>query len=397
MTESAAGRLNQRAIDALQPQADVQYVAWDPSVPGFGVRVSPAGTKSFILKYRLKSGRVRWKTLGRVDDLSLAEARGQAIDDRGTVARGKDPSAETDRARGAVTVADAATRFLTEYVAHRKPSTRRTYKQAVDSYIRPWLGSVPLIDLTVADVEKLHHRLRSTPYVANRAVAVLSKLCAWARLETNPCRGIALYTEKKRDRYLNHDEYAKLGKALRDGRKAGTYASAALTGIELLLLTGCRPAEIASLQWSFVDLQRGVLRLPDSKSGAKAVYLSAPAIKLLKRWPRFKSSEYVFPGNGRRQKGEHMHPSTLTHTFQSIREAAGLDDGLRLYDACRHSYASVAISEHGLSLAQIGEQLGHSQVQTTARYAHLHDSVARQNADAIGGTIAAALKRRAKR
>jgi integrase len=125
--------------------------------------------------------------------------------------------------------------------------------------------------------------------------------------------------------------------------------------------------------------------------------LSTPAIKLLKRWPRFAGSSFVFPGNGRRQKGEHMHPSTLTHTFQSLREVAGLDADLRLYDACRHSFASVAVSEYALSLAQIGEQLGHSQTQTTKRYAHLHDTVARENANAIGGSIAAALKRRVRR
>jgi hypothetical protein len=133
MAESA-GRLNQRAIDSLQPRAGAQYVAWDSSVPGFGVRVSPAGTKTFILKYRLKSGRVRWKTIGRVDDLTLVEARNRAIDDRGLVARGKDPSAENDRARGAITVADAAGRFLTDYVAVEcSASTLRTYKQAINS------------------------------------------------------------------------------------------------------------------------------------------------------------------------------------------------------------------------------------------------------------------------
>ncbi len=389
-------RLNQRDIDALQPQAGAQYVAWDATVPGFGVRVSPAGTKTFVLKYRLKSGRVRWKTIGRVSDLTLAEARGHATDDRGTVARGKDPLAENDRVRGAATVTETAKRFLSEYVVDRAPSTLRSYKQTIDSYIRPWLGAIPLIDLSHADVEKLHHRLRGTPYAANRAVAVLSKMCSWAKIQPNPCKGIDLHAEKKRSRYLSPDEYAKIGKALRDGRKTGAYASAALTGIELLLLSGCRPNEIASLQWSFIDLERGVIQLPESKTGAKPVFLSAPAIKLLKKWPKFAESEYVFPGNGRRQKGEHMHASTLTHTFQALREAAGLDDDLRLYDACRHSYASVAISDHGMSLAQIGEQLGHSQAQTTKRYAHLHDTTGRQNANAIGGTISAALKRRVR-
>ena len=119
-------------------------------------------------------------------------------------------------------------------------------------------------------------------------------------------------------------------------------------------------------------------------------------MKLLKRWPRFARSPYVFPGNGAaRRKGAHLHASTLAHVWADLRTAAKLED-VRLYDACRHSFASVAVSQHGLSLAQIGEQLGHSQPATTQRYAHLHDDVAKQNATAIGGTIAAALKRRAR-
>lgn len=392
----ARARLTQRDIDALTPTPSKQYTVWDAGVPGFGVRVSPAGAKAFVLKYRLKSGRVRWKTIGRVDDLTLAQARGQAVDDRGLVARGQDPSAEVDRARGAETIAEAGARFLKDYAAERSKATQRNYKAAFDSHIKPWLGTIPVIDLTPVDVEKLHHRLRATPTQANRVIAALSKFCSWQRLDPNPCKGIRLNPEQKRTRYLSVDEYARLGKALRDGRKAGAHASAPLAAIELLLLTGCRPAEVAGLQWSFIDLQRGVIQLPTSKTGAKPVFLSVDAVKLLKGWPRFAESPYVFPGTGRRQRGEHMHPSTLTHTFQSIRDGAGLADDLRLYDACRHSYASVALTDHGMSLAQIGEQLGHKQSQTTSRYAHLHDTAARQNANAIGGTIAAALKRRVR-
>ena len=110
-------------------------------------------------------------------------------------------------------------------------------------------------------------------------------------------------------------------------------------------------------------------------------------------WPRWASSPYVFPGTGRGVKGTHLHPSTLAHVWADLRTLAKLEN-VRLYDACRHSFASIAISQHGLTLAQIGEQLGHSQPATTARYAHLHDDVAKQHATAIGSTIAAALRKR---
>jgi integrase len=232
-------------------------------------------------------------------------------------------------------------------------------------------------------------------------VAVLSAFVAWcvkAKLRPagpNPCHGIERYRERKRRRYLTAEEYARVGRALREARKRGTIASAPLTAIELLLLTGCRPDEITRLEWAHVDLKRAVLNLPDSKTGAKTVYLSPPAVRLLKRWPRWASSAYVFPGRRPGVEG-HMHGSTLSHVWADLREAATLTDA-RLYDACRHSYASTAVSRHGLTLAQIGEQLGHSQPATTARYAHLHDDVARRHATAIGTSIASALKRRVGR
>ena len=119
---------------------------------------------------------------------------------------------------------------------------------------------------------------------------------------------------------------------------------------------------------------------------------SPEAVQVLKKWPRWARSPYVFPGTGRRVQGAHIHATTLAHTWAEIRAAAGLED-VRLYDACRHSFASTAVSQHGLSLAQIGQQLGHSQPATTARYAHLHDEVARKNAATVGGSIAKALRR----
>jgi integrase len=138
------------------------------------------------------------------------------------------------------------------------------------------------------------------------------------------------------------------------------------------------------------------LRLPDSKTGEKTIHLSPAAVRLLKHWPRWASSDFVFPGTRRGVVGAHLHSSTLSHAWDVLRTLAQLPD-VRLYDACRHSFASVALSKHGLSLAAIGEQLGHSQPATTARYAHLHDEIARANAIKIGRTIAVALCKQVKR
>jgi integrase len=401
-TEPRTTRLLQRTIDALTPTPGARYVVWDTEVTGFGVRVS-AGAKTYIFKYRLPTGRVRWAKIARVDALGVDKARKRAYSMRGQVSEGKDPLREIDTAKAAVTVADAAARFLQEHGPRRKPSTRRMYEATIEKHIRPRLGAMPIGDVSTEDATRLHHRLRATPCHANRVLAVLSKLLAWsmkARLRPagpNPCYGIEKYPERKRKRYLTADEYARLGKALRAATRETTIGPAPLTAIQLLLLTGARPIEIATLQWSFVDLPGAALRLPDSKTGEKTIHLSPAAARVLKRWPRWASSPYVFPGTRRgADKGSHIHGTTLAHAWATLRTTAGLDD-VRLYDACRHSFASVAVSQHDLSLAQIGEQLGHSQPATTARYAHLHDTVAKRNATAIGGSIAEALKRRPRR
>ncbi|MCC7244014.1 MAG: site-specific integrase [Acidobacteria bacterium] len=394
-------RFTVTTVADLDPRPGVQYVAWDTEPTGFGVRVSPS-SKAYVFKYRTKAGRVRWATLGRVEDLALDQARDRAFTMRGQVAAGKDPLREIDASRGAVTVRDAAARWLAEHVAtKRKPRTLAAYTQIVDSIIVPKLGTLPLLELGTDDAVRLHHQLRGTKVHANRTLAVLASLLAWcvtAKLRPagpNPCQGIERYTERPRRRYLTAAEYAKVGRALRAARKAGTIASAPLVAIELLLLTGARPAEIAALEWAHVDLAHAALRLPDSKTGAKTIHLSPEAAKLLKKWPRWAKSAFVFAGRRRGVEGGHMHGSTLSHTWEDLRAAAGIPD-CRLYDACRHSYASEAVSKHGLTLAQVGEQLGHTQAATTKRYAHLHDEAARQNAMAIGGSIAKALRRRTK-
>ncbi len=399
-----ARRLTKQRIDDLQPRPGQQYTEWDTAVRGFGVRVSPAGAKSYVLKFRTKAKRVRWKSYGRTDgDLALDAARALAEGDRGIVAAGGDPLREIDAAKKAEKVAMVGERFLAALATRPRPAkapTLRLYRLAFDQHIRPVLGKLAIADVTDEDAAKLHRRMAATPYMGNRVLAVLSSLLAWSMAERyrpkgpNPCKGIPKFAEQKRKRYLDATEYARLGKVLRTARKQGTVASAALTAIELLLLTGCRPNEIATLQWAHVDVRRSVLELPDSKTGAKTVHLSPPAVALLKKWPRFATAVYVFPGTGRRTLGEHIHGSTLAHTWATLRTAAGIED-VRLYDACRHSYASQAITA-GLSLAQIGEQLGHSQPATTSRYAHLHDDAAKANAAMIGGGIAAALGRRVR-
>jgi integrase len=230
--------------------------------------------------------------------------------------------------------------------------------------------------------------------------ATASKLLNWAALtgyrgdgpHVNPCDGISKYREMKRKRYLTPVELVRLGCALRVAELRAAISPTTITAIRLLLLTGARVSEILSLRWREVDLVKGLLTLPDSKTGAKTIHVSAPAVDILKAWPRFAGSPYVFPGEGHGTlKGQHR--VSLVDPWAWLRRRAKIAD-VRLHDL-RHSYASVAVSS-GQSLPIVGALLGHSQAQTTMRYAHLMDDPLRAASDATGATIAAGLSRRAR-
>ncbi len=389
-------RFTEKELSKLKPR-ERRYTIFEGTVPGFGMRVEPSGVKTFQLSYRV-GGRLRMATLGRLGVLALDQARKKAHRMFGLASDGKDPLSAKDGIRAAVSVRAVVARWLKEHVeARRKASTLRLYQLAA-GHITATLGSVPINQLSTADVMRLHSKLQATPYLANRTVSVLSSLVSWCERQglrtvgQNPCRSIERFPEQGHDRYLTADEYARLGQALREAERKGNVGRSALAAIRLLLLTGCRPNEILTLEWSAVDLKAAVLRLADSKTGEKTVHLPPEGVRLLKKWPRHVKSSFVFPGTGHGEN-QGAHLINLAKPWKTIRTAARLDD-CRLYDACRHSFASVAISKHGHALSVVGELLGHSQAATTKRYTHLHDEAARTAVRKIGGTIAAALARK---
>lgn len=418
---AASEKFTEAALVKL-PARERRYVVFDPTLPAFGLRIEPSGVRTFQLSFRV-GGRQRMATLGRLGVVTLDKARREARRMLGVVAERRDPLAEHDAARRSMTVREAAAQWMREHVAaRRKPATVRQYQHALDGYVLPALAAVPVRQLDTPDVVKLHANLSATPYQANRVVAALSALCSWCERRdlrpkrSNPCLGIERYPEAGHRRYLTTEEYARLGQALRDAARDETVAPGALMAIRLMLLTGCRPAEILTLQWSFVDLKGAALHLPDSKTGRKTVYLPREAVTLLRSWHRFASSyvfpgqrrkraqspngatpgtdRHVFPGTGNKVRGEHL--VNVNKPWRMLRAAAGLED-VRLYDACRHSFASVGISAHGQSLSVVGGLLGHEQAATTERYAHLHAETAKEAAGRIGRTIAGAMRRKPAR
>ena len=237
------------------------------------------------------------------------------------------------------------------------------------------------------DVAELHHRLRDTPYMANTVVGVLSKMYrlaeAWDLVPAgcNPCRSVRRYRERARERFLTPEELRRLGRALREAEADGSSWPPAVAAVRLLLLTGCRKGEILTLRWEDVDLGTGELRLADTKTGPRAVPISSAAVRLLAGLPRRPGDPWVIPG---RRPGTHLR--AVDGAWWIVRARAGLAD-VRLHDL-RHSFASRALAL-GESLPMIGRLLGHTQVETTARYAHLARDSVREAAARVAESIAA--------
>ncbi|MDH4746212.1 site-specific integrase [Sphingomonas sp. CBMAI 2297] len=377
-------KITKRSVDAAAP-ADKEFFLWDEELKGFGLRVYPSGRKMYLAQFRA-SGRLRRVNIGLHGALTPDLARTEAMKHLSQVRLGADPAGERDRRKVSPTMKEFGERFLREHVAvHCKPTTEAEYRRSIELFINPKLGSHRIIDITRTDVVELHQSMKETPYQANRTLGVLSIMFTVAHTwgvrtdGINPCWKVKRYKETKRERYLTPDELARLGKVLRETNSEHEAASC----IQLLLLTGCRLSEIQKLKWEYVDLDAGLLRLPDSKSGAKLVAIGHAAVEVFKTIPKVKKNPYVITG-----LVEGRHLTDMQKPWQRLRKRAGLDD-LRIHDL-RHSFASDALFL-GEDLPMIGKLLGHTQVQTTARYAHLKTDPIKAAANKVSEAIALAL------
>ncbi len=385
-------KLNKRTVDALRP-SEKDYFAWDDELHGFGLRVWPSGRKVYLIQYRDSGGRTRRKGLGRHGVVTADEARKEARDLLAAVAHGANPSDDAKRRRTAPTVDELCERFLSEYVPARcRASTQREYRRNIDLFIKPKLGRMKVADVARSDIASLHLANKHIPYQANRTLGVLSVMFNQAEVwgyrgeRTNPCYHVKKYPEEKRERFLSPEELGRLGKVLDEIDAGQPEMRPAVNAIRLLILTGCRLGEIQTLKWSYVNGNH--IALPDSKTGAKKVYLGPAAAEVLAKIERVPGNEYVIVG---KVPGQHL--TDLQRPWRRIRIQAGLGD-VRIHDL-RHSFASSAIA-NGEALPMIGKLLGHSQPQTTARYAHLADDPVHAAAARISDGLAEIMSGRDK-
>ena len=377
MPRRSALRITKRTVDALRV-ADKDTLFWDRDLAAFGVRVHATGRKVYVVQTRGPAGPKR-VTLGLHGDLSAGEARKQAAVVIDRIRRGEAPVPMPPEPE--LTVAVLTERFMRMHVEqHCKPRTVTTYRSVLDGHILPALGAKAVSAVGPKDITALHRALGDTPGTANSAVRVVSAMFgraeAWELIAPgrNPCRSVRPYKLRSCERFLTPDEYRRLGQAMREAQADGSVPSAVVAAILLLMLTGCRKSEILTLRWKHVVLEAGELRIPDSKTGARVVPLSPAAVKVLAALPRPPGNPWVIPG---RRPDTHLR--ALADAWKVIRARAGLK-GVRIHDL-RHTFASRALAL-GESLPMIGKLLGHSQMETASRYAHLardsvHESAAR--------------------
>jgi integrase len=381
-------KLTKRSVDATEPQA-TEYFVWDSEIPGFGLRVLPSGRKGYVVQYRVGK-RSRRISLGPCSVLTCEQARSRAIAVIATAKQGKDPAAKRDATRNAITVKDLAERFDREHIAIRvKASTAKEYRRNLSRFILPALGRLSVTDISRADVAKFHHDLRHIPYQANRCLEVVSKMFNLAEMwglrpdGTNPRKHIRKYPEEKRERFLSAAELRRVGEVLREMEDEDIELPSAILAARLLIMTGCRLNEIMTLKWSYVDLEGRLLRLPDTKTGARIVHLGQPAVELLQTATRIEDNPWVIYGT---LPGKNL--SDLQPFWQRARARAGLKD-VRIHDL-RHTFASTAVAA-GQGLPMIGKLLGHTQVQTTARYAHLAAEPVKLATDSVADSLRQAM------
>lgn len=410
--------LSRKAIAGIPIPQSKAITYYDTATVGFGLKCLPNGKQRWIVEYRPGIGgrgvRQRRMVLGDARVVTIDEAREAARTILSKAHLGGDPAQDRSEERHSFTVAELVQKYLQQHVhAKKKQTTEESFKQVTRNYIVPEFGSKRASGIGRADVARWHREIGTTkPATANRALAVLSAAYAYGlrygylKKMENPAKGVEHFRESPRERFLTADELTRLGETLRlaeteglpwriDGKRASKHWHKrkstvidpfAVAAIRLLMLTGARKNEVLSLEWKHVDLERGLINLPDSKTGKKTILLGGAAIEVLLGLPRI--GDMVIAG-----RDAEKARVDLKKPWDRIREHAGLGD-LRIHDL-RHSFAAISASS-GLGMPVIAKMLGHKNLKTTQRYAHLADDPLRRATDAVSATIAEALRQQPK-
>ncbi|TQM90355.1 tyrosine-type recombinase/integrase [Roseinatronobacter monicus] len=396
-------KLNEKSVREAERAVRV-YQIFDTDVRGFSLSVYPSGNRAFTLDYRT-SGRQRRMVIGRWPEWTTVAARERAKEMRRSIDEGTDPLAERQSAREAPRVSDMITRYLEEHTPHLAPRNAADQHTIMHKMVAPDWGNRLVRDITKSDVDKLLNKVaagrarpsktkpnnrarklqgpKPTPVRANRVGEVLRKMFGlaveWGWREDNPASGFRRRIETARERFLTHEEIGRLAQALdtaEDQRAAGI--------IRLCMLTGARVGEVQNARFEQFNLELGTWSKPAAATKQRKVHripISSEVAAIVRQRqlvvPR--GNPWLFPGD---VPGKPVRE--IRRFWLAIQKEADLP-GVRVHDL-RHTFASLLVSG-GASLEMIGKLLGHSQMQTTQRYAHLMDSPLREGLSAVASVF----------
>ena len=341
-------------------KADLRF---DDELRGFGIRVYPSGRKAFFVSYRNASGTKKRHTIGNFGEFTATTARKLAGDVLADVRRGSDPQSEKQERRGEITFAELAERYL-DHFKDRKRSWKDD-EQRMRQHILPAIGHRKLSEIRLQQLQRIHSKVREnlSPATANRVAALIkhtfNMAVKWGYLEASPGRHLTMYREPPpRDIFLSPDQCRTLIEACDADQNpfaAGLF--------KLAMYTGRRVGELLGAKWTDVDLDKGIMTLPQTKVGERQfVYLNEPAAGVLHGLPRIEGNPFVIAGD---VPGKPL--IFYRRAWNRILKRTDIDPfpphGLR------HNYASTLVAA-GVPLETVGHLLGHKNLVTTRKYAH---------------------------
>ncbi|MFU8776036.1 MAG: tyrosine-type recombinase/integrase [Roseovarius sp.] len=397
-------KLTEVVVRDAAPVEGRDYQIFDTEVRGFAVCIYRGGGRAFTLDYRY-AGRQRRMTFGRWPEWCVSAARTRAKELRRDIDAGGDPLSNRDALRQAPRVSDLIARYVEVHLVHLAKLNAADQRSMMDKFIAPAWGRMLVTEVSAYDVEVLLNKVaegrarpskakpnnrarklqgaKPTPVRANRVGDVVRKMFAyavkWGWREDNPAMGFRRRMETPRERFLSHEEIARLAAALdvaEDTRAADI--------IRMCMLTGARVGEVRQARFEDFNLEHLSWTKPATTTKQRRVHRvpisdQAAAIVRLRRQVVTAGCPWLFPGDTLGQPVQEVR-----RFWQRIQREAAIEE-VRIHDL-RHTFASLLVSG-GASLEMIGKLLGHSQMQTTQRYAHLMDSPLRAGVDAVANAF----------
>lgn len=373
---------NEYVLHMKCPPDRAHMEVFDPELRGFYVDVLASGRKSFRVRYRFDK-KLRVETLGDASLMSLDEARMGARELLRKAKAGTDPVATPVHVLGPTIEAFFTEKYL-PYIKSYKRSWD-TDDSMMRNHLLPKLGSKHMGSLTPPDVAVFVEQMKAQGYApgtCNRALVLLrygyTLAVRWKvpGVESNPVKEVKnLLDDNKIERFLTTEQTSRLLAAVRESE------SEMLPYIVLFLLyTGARKREVLDAKWADVDWERKSWRIPKTKSGKiRHIPLSSGALQLLQSLKKLAGMAGGMNSTGSAAGDlacRHIFANPATglpyvsffYSWDAARIRAGLPD-LRVHDL-RHSFASFLVNA-GRSLYEVQELLGHADIRTTSRYAHL--------------------------